>query len=206
MKSLLGKLGVILIVPLILSVLSSCTGSHVKYIQENPNFLKPGLYAKAFSEAWGPPDEVLAYQDYRDKQFSYSAVISDSGRSVWGYGSAQSYTPTTVVWIYRNQKKALFFQQVPLLNERRNPLSTMVWKLVGWENLKLEKTGLDDDKIKAQMKYTERKINEAGIISDPDIKVFWALIEKAPKDMAFEEQVEWAIKRTKEIMSNSEKK
>ncbi len=82
----------------------------------------------------------------------------------------------------------------------------MVWKLVGWENLKLEKTGLDDDKIKAQMKYTERKINEAGIISDPDIKVFWALIEKAPKDMAFEEQVEWAIKRTKEIMSNSEKK
>ena len=32
------------------------------------------------------------------------------------------------------------------------------------------------------------------------------LVEKAPKDIAFEEQVEWAIKRTKEIMSNSEKK
>jgi hypothetical protein len=38
------------------------------------------------------------------------------------------------------------------------------------------------------------------------LRIFWAVIEKAPKEITYEDQVEWAIKRTKEIMSNSEKK
>ena len=71
--------------------------------------------------------------------------------------------------------------------------------IIGWENLKSEKTSLDDDKIKAQIEYAEKKINEAGLTSDSDIRVFWALMEKAPKNIAFEDKVEWAIKRTKEI-------
>jgi hypothetical protein len=49
------------------------------------------------------------------------------------------------------------------------------------------------------MKYAQRKIKEEGITSDSDIRVFWALMEKAPKDIAFEDKVEWAIKRTREI-------
>jgi hypothetical protein len=107
----------------------ACTGSHAKYIKDNPDFLKYGLRASAFLEAWGKPDEVFAYQDYRNKQFSYTSVVRDSS----GVGLAGSYTPTTIVWIYKEHKKALFFQQVPLLNEPRTILSTMVWKLVGWE-------------------------------------------------------------------------
>jgi hypothetical protein len=109
----------------------ACTSSHAKYIKDNPDFLKYGLRASAFLEAWGKPDEVFAYQDYRNKQYSYTSVVRDSS----GIELGGSYTPTTIVWIYREHKKALFFQQVPLLNEPRTIFSTMVWKLVGWEKL-----------------------------------------------------------------------
>ena len=126
----------ILIVPIILigSIFLGCSGSHVKYIKENPDFLKPGLYARAFLEAWGQPDKVMAYQDFRDKQYSSIGFISGSSQGFSGFSSGQSYTPTTVVWIYRNHKKVLFFQQVPQLLGLAGK-AEMVWKLVGWENL-----------------------------------------------------------------------
>lgn len=118
---------------------AACTGRHAKYIKDNPDFLKYGLRASGFSKAWGKPDEVFAYQDYRNKQFSYTSGVYGSwdskGGAVSGFGLGGSYTPTTIVWIYKDHKKALFFQQVPLLNEPRTIYSTMVWKLVGWEKL-----------------------------------------------------------------------
>jgi hypothetical protein len=131
----------IFIVPLILieSIFLGCSGSHVKYIKENPDFLKPGLYARAFLEAWGQPDKVMAYQDFRDKQYSSIGFISGSSQGVSGFYSGQSYTPTTIVWIYRNHNKVLFFQQVPQLLGLAGK-AEMVWKLVGWENLTSHQT------------------------------------------------------------------
>ena len=131
----------ILIVPLILieSIFLGCSGSHVKYIKENPDFLKPGLYARAFLEAWGQPDKVMAYQDFRDRQYRSVGYISGSSQGFSGFSSGQSYTPTTIVWIYKNHNKILFFQQVPQLLGLAGQ-AEMVWKLVGWENLSSNQT------------------------------------------------------------------
>jgi|GEM_PF-2312730 len=131
---------IIVLLILIGSIFLGCSGSHVKYIKENPDFLKPGLYSRAFLEAWGQPDKVMAYQDFRDKQYSSIGFISGSSQGFSGFSSGQSYTPTTVVWIYTNHKKVLFFQQGDVLNVQRHALSTLVWKLVGWENLTGELT------------------------------------------------------------------
>jgi len=130
-----------LILPLILigSIFLGCSGSHVKYIKENPDFLKPGLYARAFLEAWGQPDKVMAYQDFRDKQYSHVGYISGSSKGFSGFSSGQTYTPTTVVWIYSQHNKVLFFQQVSQLLGLAGK-AEMVWKLVGWENLTSDQT------------------------------------------------------------------
>ena len=121
------------------SIFLGCSGSHVKYIKENPDFLKPGLFARAFLEAWGQADKVMAYQDFRDKQYSSIGFISGSSQGFSGFSSGRSYTPTTVVWIYRNQKKVLFFQQAPQLLGLAGQ-AEMVWKLVSWENLISDQT------------------------------------------------------------------
>jgi hypothetical protein len=174
-------------------------------VLKDTDYLKYGTRASVIEKVWGKPDETMAFQDYRAKgYYSFSGVGGSwgpYGGSVSGYGLGTTYTPTTIVWIYKDRNKALFFQQRGLLDEpyKYTVATIMVWKLVGWENLKLEKTSLDDDKVKAQKKYAERKVSEAGITSDSDIRIFWAVMEKAPKDMAFEDQVDWAIKRTKEI-------
>jgi hypothetical protein len=152
------RTGYVLIVPLIWGVLSGCTGSQVKYIQENPNFLKPGLYAKAFIETWGQPDEAMAYQDYQAKYHYSGAVISGSRGNLSGYAVSGSVTPTTVVWIYRNQKKALYFQQKTLLNQNPGPIEAVVlWRLVGWENL------INDLTTKPQVTPPEKPITTAPV-------------------------------------------
>jgi hypothetical protein len=181
--------------------------SHTAYIRNHPDRLKPGLNASAFLEVWGEPDETMAFQDYRAQGYYYHSGTTGSwgpyGGSVSGYGFGTTYTPTTIVWIYKEKNKALFFQQRGLLGEqyKYSAITIMSWKLIGWENIKPS-----DDKTNARMKYAERRINEVGITSDSDIRIFWAVMEKAPKEITFEDQVEWAIKRTQEIMSNSEKK
>jgi len=184
---------------LFLFVMSCSTKSEV--VIKDTDYLKYGTRASVIEKVWGKPDETMAFQDYRAKGYYYHSGVGGSwgpyGGSVSGYGFGGTYTPTTIVWVYKEKGKALFFQKRGLLDEPYTAI--MLWKLVGWENLKLEKTGLDDDKVKAQMKYAERRINEAGIISDSDIRIFWAVMEKAPKEMAFEDKVEWAIKRTREI-------
>ena len=123
--------------PLVLigSIFLGCSSSQVEYIKKNPEFLKPNLWARSFVEAWGQPDEVMAYQDFRNKQYSSFGMIGGSSDRFSGFSSGQSYTPTTVVWIYRSHNKALFFEQGDWLNIPRHALSTLVWKLVGWQNL-----------------------------------------------------------------------
>lgn len=171
-------------------------------VLKDTDYLKHGTKASVIQKVWGEPDETMAFQDFQAKRHFYSSTVGGTwgpyGGSVYGYGSGSTYVPTTIVWLYREKGKVLYFQKSYLFYDSPGAVP-MVWRLVGWENLKLEKTSLDNDKIKAQIKYAERKINEAGITSDSDIKIFWALMEKAPKDMAFEDKVEWAIKRTKEI-------
>jgi hypothetical protein len=56
------------------------------------------------------------------------------GGSVYGYGSGETYTPTTIVWVYKEKDKVLFSEKRGLLFDERHT-AIMVWKLVGWENL-----------------------------------------------------------------------
>jgi len=119
-----------ILISLALVVLIGCTSSHVNYIRDNPNRLKPGLLARAFEEAWGKPDFIFSFKDYQQTEYNWYYQGGSYYSPGFGYGS--TYTPMVVVWIYKKQNKILFFQQCTLLNEQRNPLSTMVWKLVGW--------------------------------------------------------------------------
>jgi len=171
-------------------------------VLKDTDYLKHGQRASVIQKVWGEPDETMAYQDFQAKRHFYTSNVGGSwgpyGGSIYGHGSGSTYVPTTIVWIYREKREVLYFQKSYLLYDSPGAVP-MVWRLVGWENLKSEKTSLDDDKINAQMKYAQRKIKEEGITSDSDIRVFWALMEKAPKDIAFEDKVEWAIKRTREI-------
>jgi len=142
---------------------------------------------------WGEPDETMAYQDFQAKRHFYTSSVGGSwgpyGGSIYGHGSGSTYVPTTIVWIYREKRKVLYFQKSYLLYDSPGAVP-MVWRLVGWENIKSEKTSPDDDKINAQMNYAQRKLKEEGITSDSDINVFWALVEKAPGNLAFEDKVE----------------
>jgi len=179
--------------------------SRSQVVLKDTDYLKYGTRASVIQKVWGEPDETMAYQDYKASGYFHSSRIDGSwnewGGNVSGGGFGTTYTPTTIVWIYKNKNKALLFQQRGLLDEPyKYTLATiMVWKLVGWQNLKSEETNPNYDKVKAQVKYAERRINEEGITSESDIRIFWAVMEKAPKEMVFEEQVEWAIKRSKEI-------
>lgn len=181
-------------------IMACSTGSGV--VLKDTDYLKHGQRASVIQKVWGEPDETMAYQDFQAKRHFYTSSVGGSwgpyGGSIYGHGSGSTYVPTTIVWIYREKRKLLYFQKSYLLYDSPGAVP-MVWRLVGWENIKSEKTSLDDDKINAQTKYAQRKLKEEGITSESDIKVFWALMEKAPENIAFEDKVEWAIKRTKEI-------
>jgi uncharacterized protein YgiM (DUF1202 family) len=47
--------------------------------------------------------------------------------------------PTTIVWIYREKGKALFFQKSYLLYDSPGAIP-MVWRLVGWDKIESHKT------------------------------------------------------------------
>ena len=85
----------------------------------------------------------MAYQDYRAKGYYYHSGVRGSwgpyGGSVYGYGSGETYTPTTIVWVYKEKDKVLFFEKRGLLFDERHT-AIMVWKLVGWENLTSDQT------------------------------------------------------------------
>jgi hypothetical protein len=171
-------------------------------VLKDADYLKHGQRASVIQKVWGEPDETMAYQDFQAKRYFYTSSVGGSwgpyGGSIYGHGSGGTYVPTTIVWIYREKGKVLYFQKSYLLYDSPGAVP-MIWRLVGWENLKSEKTSRDDDKINAEVKYAQRRIKEEGITSDSDIRVFWALMEKAPQDIVFEDKVGWAIKRTREI-------
>ena len=181
-------------------VMACSTKSEV--VLKDTDYLKHGQRASVIQKVWGEPDETMAYQDFQAKRYFYSPSVGGSwgswGGSLYGHGSGSTYVPTTIVWIYREKKKALFFQKSYLLYDSPGAVP-MVWRLVGWENLRSEKISPEENTIRERISYVERKIKEAGITSESDIKLFWAVIEKAPKDITLEDQIEWAIKRTKEI-------
>jgi hypothetical protein len=181
-------------------VIIGCAHSSETVLKDT-DYLKYGTRASVIQKVWGKPDETMAFQDYRAKGYYYHGGVVGSwdsfGGSVSGYGLGTTYIPTTIVWIYKQKGKALFFQKRGLMDEPHTAI--MVWKLVGWEDIRPEKASLEDDELAARMKYVERKIKEAGITSDSDVRIFWAIVQKAPKEMPFEDQVEWAIKRTKEV-------
>jgi len=121
---------------LLIFVLSACS-SHVNYIGENSDRLTRGLKAKAFVKAWGEPDETLSYHDFLNKYGSRVSGQTDSqggAGSISGYGDRAHYTYLTVAWIYKKQKKILFFEKGYLVRDAPGALQA-VWRLVGWENL-----------------------------------------------------------------------
>jgi len=117
-------------------VLSACS-SHVKYIQNNPDRLAPGLKAKAFLKAWGEPDEILSYHGFLNKygsRFTGKLDPQTGAGSVSEYGNRADYTYLTEIWMYKKRKKILFFEKGYLVYDQPGALS-VVWRLVGWESI-----------------------------------------------------------------------
>jgi hypothetical protein len=117
--------------------------SKSEVVIKDTDYLKYGTRAGVIEKVWGKPDETMAYQDYRAKGYYYHSGVSGSwgryGGSVSGYGHGETYTPTTIVWTYKEKGYALFFEKRGLLfDERRTAI--MVWRLVGWENFTSDQT------------------------------------------------------------------
>ena len=95
----------------------------------------------AVEKRWGKPDETMAFQDYRAKGYFSIARVDGSwspqGGSVSGFGYGETYTPTAIVWTYKDKGKSLFFEKRGLLFDEQHTL-IMKWKLVGWENLEMK--------------------------------------------------------------------
>ena len=106
--------------------------------------LKYGTRMSAIEKKWGQPVETMAYQDYRAKGYSSFSTVGGSwspqGGSVSGVASGETYTPTTIVWIYKDKGQALFFEKRGLLFDERRTL-IMVWRLVGWQKLEMKPNG-----------------------------------------------------------------
>ena len=121
-------------------VITCSTKSEV--VLKDTDYLKYGTRASVIEKVWGKPDETMAFQDYRAKGNFYHSGVGGSwgpyGGSVSGYSFGGTYTPTTIVWIYKEKGMALFFQKRGLLDEPHTAI--MIWKLVGWENLTSDQT------------------------------------------------------------------
>jgi len=117
--------------------------SKSQVVLKDTDYLKHGTRASVIENVWGRPDETMGYQDFQAKRHFYSSSIGGSwgpyGGSVYGHGSGSTYVPTTIVWIYREKKKVLFFQKSYLLYDSPGAVP-MVWRLVGWENLTIDQT------------------------------------------------------------------
>jgi len=118
--------------------------SKSQVVLKDTDYLKYGTRASVIEKVWGKPDQTMAFQDYRAKgYYSFSSVGGSwgpQGGSVSGYGIGGTYTPTIIVWIYREKGYSLFFAQKGVFNEDPNPINIKIWKLVGWENLTIDQT------------------------------------------------------------------
>jgi hypothetical protein len=107
----------------------------------SPEVLKYGATMSAVEKRWGRPDETTAFKDYQAKgYYSISRVNgswSSQGGSASGFGYGETYTPTAIVWTYKEKGKALFFEKRGLLFDEQHTL-IMKWKLVGWQNLDMK--------------------------------------------------------------------
>ena len=96
----------------------------------------------AVEKMWGKPDDTMAYKDYRDNGYHSVAGVngtwSQQGGSASGFAYGETYTPTDIVWVYKDRGKALIFEKRGLLFDERQTL-IMVWRLIGWQNLKNDK-------------------------------------------------------------------
>lgn len=93
---------------------------------------------KAVEKQWGKPDDTMAFQDYRATGY-YSVggahgAWSPEGGSASAFDYNETYTPTAIVWVYKNKRKALIFEKRGLLFDEQHTL-IMEWKLVGWQDL-----------------------------------------------------------------------
>jgi hypothetical protein len=121
---------------LLIFVLSACA-THNASIRNNPDQLSPGIKPRTFLKAWGEPDESFYYYDFLNTHsLRYPGKLDpQTGTgSVSGHGQRADYTHETVVWIYKKQKKILFFEKGYLVYDTPGALS-LVWRLVGWENI-----------------------------------------------------------------------
>lgn len=120
-------------------------------VLKDTDLLKYGQRASVFQKAWGEPDETMAFQNYQAKRYYYSSGAGGywgpSGGSFYGYSSGSTYVPTTIVWIYKEKGKVLFFQKGYLLYDSPGAVP-MIWRLVGWENLKSEKISSNEEKAR----------------------------------------------------------
>ena len=107
-------------------------------VLKDTDYLKYGTRASVIQKVWGEPNETMAFQDFQAKRHFYTSNVGGSwgpyGGSIYGHGSGSTYVPTTIVWIYREKRKVLYFQKSYLLYDSPGAVP-MVWRLVGWENL-----------------------------------------------------------------------
>ena len=127
---------------MLLAVVLIVSGCATSRSEDPTEFLKYGTRMSVIENKWGKPDETMAYQDYRAKGYYSVARVggswSSQGGSVSGFGYGESYTPTTIVWTYKDKGKALFFEKRGLFFDERRTL-IMVWRLVGWDKLELKR-------------------------------------------------------------------
>jgi hypothetical protein len=113
-------------------------------VVKDTDYLKYGTRASVIEKVWGKPDETMAFQDYQaQSNYSFwgaSGSWNRYGGSASGGGFSGTYTPSTIVWIYRERGYSLFFAQKGVFNEDPNPINIKIWKLVGWQNLSSDQT------------------------------------------------------------------
>jgi hypothetical protein len=148
----------LLICLLFISMAIGCSSNSNVVIKDSDR-LKYGTRVSVIERAWGKPDEAMSFQDYMAYGFTSDSIAGGSwgpyNGSASGYPLATTFTstfscnyfmycletasaPTTIVWIYKEKERALFFQQRALLGEpyKYSPITILSWKLVGWENLR----------------------------------------------------------------------
>ena len=81
--------------------------SKSQVVLKDTDYLVYGTRASVIEQAWGKPDKTMAFQDYQaQSNYSFwgaSGSWNRYGGSASGGGFSGTYTPTTIVWIYREK-------------------------------------------------------------------------------------------------------
>jgi hypothetical protein len=133
---------------------------------------------------WGPParveqrdtTDIYYYHFYKEQG---SAIVR--GGVIIAQGTGGWYTVEITTDKAGNILSKKKYWKQPASQERQSPS--------------------EYEKNQAKINYAEQKAKEAGIISPADIKLFWEVAKNTPTGMTFDQEIEWVIRRTKEIMS-----